>query len=178
MKLDIKNVKNGDTIAIFTTWDEVKSNAFLMKNITIEECHTGIYEIIDETGYAYTFDEESDYCFSTLEEAIDCLRKIDYISNFNDTTITYYLPYLKEAIDKRYKLYGIRRNKENNSKQIISYRIIGVKYEDGNYGNWKIKLETEGNISSIPYAKLYYNANSLGKTLFFSYDNAIKRLNK
>ena len=85
---------------------------------------------------------------------------------------------LKEAIDKRYKLYGIRRNKENNSKQIISYRIIGVKYEDGNYGNWKIKLETEGNISSIPYAKLYYNANSLGKTLFFSYDNAIKRLNK
>ena len=179
MKLNIKDVQNGDTIAIFTTWDEAESNVFLLEHVTIEKAHKGLYEIMDSNGYMYLFDEDLDTVFSTLEEAIDNIRYIDYINNFNETTFNYYLPYLKEYIDKGKHLYGIRRDKINfRDKNIIKYRVMGIKYDCHNYGKWKIRLMTEGNPYNIPYAILYFNAENLGKTLFFSIENAKKKVNK
>lgn len=173
--MKIQNVKNGDTIGIFTTCTKASFNAFLMENVKINYCYEkDVYDIIDEEGNEFIFDERKDSVFSTLEEAIDCIRYIDYINLFNETTFTYYLPHLKEYIDEGKYLYGVRRHK-NGSKDVIKYKVIGLKYDHKNYGKWKIKLETEGNISSIPYATLYYNAENLGKTLFFSFDNAMKR---
>lgn len=174
MKLDVRKVKNNDTIAIYTPFKDCEENAMLMRNIKIKCIESGLYNIKDCNGCEFIFDEDKDLMFSSLEEAIDRLRYIDYISNFNETTITYYLPYLMHAIDYDSKLYGIRYNKKLKKNELIIGIIRGIKYDDYGYGNWKIKLEI---IDKNQNRKtVYFNANSLGKKLFFSYENAKSRI--
>ena len=128
-----------------------------------------------EEDTKYFYDDDGIYIdtskwklFDKEECAIDELRKIDYICNFDETTITYYLSYLINAIKNLKTLYLVR--KSNKGYFVDKVNILNLYY---NYSTQKWKLL----LSSVDlYYKCAWNAdNSLGLKLFFSEDNAIKK---
>ena len=105
--------------------------------------------------------------FNTLTECIDIIRSIDHISNFDNTSFTWYMEYIKDAIDNKIPVYVIRES--GGVKFIDESYISYIKYDD----TWKL-----GTKSINHYYKTCHKASvSLGLRIYFNKENAIRKLN-
>ena len=170
MQLSIQQIKPNDHIAIYSPSTEVEYNAFEIMIDSIKRVDEDLYEIV---GYdtTFIFDENTDIVYSTIEEAIDRIRYVDRISNFDNTTFSYYLPILTRSILDGVKVHVVVRDRVHHTKIIRTCKIKQLKYN----GKWKIKLE---GIDTYKYYLAWHNADKLGNTIFFSKENALNKVGK
>lgn len=111
--------------------------------------------------------------FDSFESAIDNIRTIDFIKNFDTTTITYYMEYLTNAIRHGIPVYVIRERKGYpvTDYYIDKSYIDMIKYTCLNGGKWRLRTK-----SADKYIITTHNASSLGLTIFFDERNAQARL--
>ncbi len=171
MKLKVDQVINGNTVYFTSNNKYIDENLITVmhdvKNIKKEE--NGLY-IFNNDVIEYVYDENSCNIFSTFEEAVDYIRYMFKGYDINDI-FNFYINHLVTAINYNTPIYIIRERKVGNRKDryIDKSIILEIKYNK----SWKIKTKSidETMITS-------HNSNALGKKIFFSKENAYKKLYK
>jgi len=110
---------------------------------------------------------------NTKTGPIDDIRYIDYISNFDNTTMSWYMPLIVDAIANKKDVYVIREAYRYGKvdKYVDKANITKVYYQAWSRC-WKIKTE-----SIDKYIVTCHKASkSLGLTIFFDRDNAVEKL--
>lgn len=163
MKVNISDVKIGDTIHVY----DMSPNYPLIYSVDVtrkNEVEPGIFDVHDEVLI------DTDYCtiFTDLTECIDLIRKSNFISEFDKSSINWYFDFLKYAINKKQIVYVIRERKYGLKDRYLDESVITGIYYDG---KWKIKTK-----SKDKYITTMHYASSLGLRIFFNKDNAIKKL--
>lgn len=166
MKLHINDVLPGDNIYLFCRNSDYPTITFIEVKKK-EYVGDDLYKFNNEVLYDY-FDDE---LYDDIDEAIDRIRSLYPIREFDESTIYDYMPYILQCIDEGFKVYAIRRNPDN-SKYIDTSIITEVRY-DNKTSHWKIILE-----SVKKGRKTCSNASSLGLKIFFSLANAQNRIKK
>lgn len=111
----------------------------------------------------------------SYESAIDSLRYIDYIRNFNTNTIKSYISHIVRYVIHEYPIWVIRKKYKDGrwikyiDKSIINY----LKFSPINGGLWRLSTWSYENKFNITH-----NASSLGLTIFFDKANAYAKLNE
>ena len=168
MKLNIKEITKA-TAPKFWIYDPEQIEQTIdyvdLSNYTDDEYAAKIKSIRKNQPSAELFD--------SFESAIDNLRTIDFIKNFDTTTITYYMEYLTNAIRHRIPVYVIRERKGSpiTDYYVDKSYINMIKYTLLNGGKWRLRTE-----SVDKYIITTHNASSLGLTIFFDERNAQARL--
>lgn len=179
MKLKVDQVINGNTVYFTSNNKYIDENLITImhdvKNIKKEE--DGLY-IFNNDVIKYIYDENSCNIFSTFEEAVDYIRYMFKGYDMNDI-FNFYIDHLVTAINYNTPVYIIRERKVRNIKDkkvtyikdryIDESRILEIKYDK----SWKIKTKSMDKIMITTHS---YNA--LGKKIFFSKENAYKKLSK
>lgn len=179
MELKVNQVTNGSTV--YFTSNNVSVDEHLItimhniKNIKKEE--NGLY-VFNNDIIEYTYDEHSCNIFSTFKEAIDNIRHTLKGHDMNNI-FKFYIDYLVTAINCNTPVYIIRERKVRNIKdRKVTYIkdrymdesiILEIKYDK----SWKIKTKSVDKIMITTHS-----CNALGKKIFFSKENAYKRLYK
>lgn len=175
MKVNPKDLKKGDVVYIVSSNYEdtiIKTKVDCIYYFDNEYCIYG-KSLVDKTGRVYHLSYKNDYLCFTFNEAVDNIRYIDYISNFNTTTITYYLSYIMTAIDCHSFVYVVKRGYDN-IKYIDVCSIEEIRYSYNSPAcKWRLKVRSlYNNTCSI------FNADSLGLKIFFDKNNALSKLNE
>ena len=161
--IDFNDVIKGDKVFVV----DISKSVASIKEITVDtlkRINDRIYSINDEL-----FHKRDSTLYRTKEEAIDRLRYFDYIDNFYNTTFSYYLDYIIDAIKNTKNVYVIRGH-ASEDKYVDICRIIEVRY-NGKKNIWELKLQ-----SVTTNIKTVHNANSLGLRIYFSKINALDKL--
>ena len=175
MKVNPKDLKKGNVVYIVSSKYEdtiikIKVNyIYYFDNVY---CIHG-ESLVDKTNKIYYLSYKNDYLCFTFNEAVDNIRYIDYIYNFNTITITYYLSYIMTAIDCHSFVYVVKRGYDN-IKYIDICSIEEIRYSyNSPTCKWRLKVRSlYNNTCSI------FNADSLGLKIFFDKNNALSKLNE
>ena len=159
MKLNFKDVKVGDTIYVIHEYDQYIEPIDVKDIYSVNES----YAVND-----YLFNNNTQI-YSTYEECVDALRYTYPIVNFDTLTILKYTNHVCNAIDYDEDVYVVKRHK-NGDKEVRSCNIIEIRYSNTLH-KWRLNLRDNktGYITT-------HNANSLGLNIFFSKENAMKKL--
>lgn len=160
MKLKSKDVKVGDSIYIIHDYDHYIEPVNVQSINHFDKSFVEINDImLDYNSRIY----------STYEECIDALRYIYSIENFDTLTILKYINHVCAAIDNCDNVYVVKRHK-NGDKEVRTCNIIEIRYSNTLH-KWRLNLRDykTGHITT-------HNADSLGLNIFFSKENAMKKL--
>ena len=163
MQLKINDLKIGQEIFIF---DKSPENLLIysVRVNSITKITSKVYDLGDNI-----INIEACEMYNMVEECIDKIRTIDYIDNFDNVSFTWYLDYIKQAINDKVEVYVIREKKLTGCKEkyLDESIILNMSYD----GKWKIKTKSKNHdIITTHYA------SSLGLRIFFNKQYALNKL--
>lgn len=164
-RINVKDVAIGHSIHIFNpTYKDRMITSLYVESVRKINAKEWVFN--DD----YFHEEYAGEIYSNLDEAIDRLRSINLIFEFDTTTIYKYMPYIVNAIT-RFKEVHVIRERNQKDRYLDTLIISEIKY-NSKVNKWRLKLISKTGKSST------FDANKLGVRIYFDRDNAIAKLKK